>query len=128
MSEANVETVRRFADAYLRGDMEEAMAQLDPEVVYKPVEAAEMVGRDAARSSWRRWAEDWEDLEAVPEDFIDAGDRVLVPVVFRGRGTGSGIEVEGRYYQVLTVRDGQVVRWEEFSERAEALTAAGLPE
>ena len=126
MSQANVETVRRFADAYLGGEMEEALAHLDPEVAYKPIEAAAMVGRDAVRSSLRRWEEDWEDLEATPEDFIDAGDRVLVPVMFRGRGSGSGIAVEGRYYQVLTVRDGRVVRWEEFRERSDALAAAGL--
>ena len=37
-------------------------------------------------------------------------------------------EVEGRFFQVYTVKDGKTVRWEEFSDRAEALEAAGLSE
>jgi ketosteroid isomerase-like protein len=49
-------------------------------------------------------------------------------ILFRGRGRGSGVEVEARFYEVYTVRDGRTVRWEEFSDRAEALKAAGLRE
>ena len=126
MSEENVEVVRRFADAYVRGDLDEALTYFDPEIVLKRAEEAAVVGRDAAGASLRRWEEDWEDLETIPEDFIDAGDHVLVPVLFRGRGRGSGIEIEGRYYEVVTVRDGRLIRWEEFSERSDAEKAAGL--
>jgi hypothetical protein len=47
---------------------------------------------------------------------------------FRGRGRASGAEVEGRHFEVYTVRDRKVIRVEEFSERGEALEAAGLSE
>ena len=41
----------------------------------------------------------------------------------------SGAEVnEGRHFEVYTVRDRKVIRVEEFSERGEALEAAGLSE
>jgi hypothetical protein len=36
--------------------------------------------------------------------------------------------VEGRWWQVMTFRDGLIVRSEVFPERAEALEAAGLSE
>ena len=62
------------------------------------------------------------------EEFIDAGDRVLVTEHHRGRGRGSGIEVDTRLYSVYTVCDGKVVRMDQFTDRPEALEAAGLRE
>jgi ketosteroid isomerase-like protein len=67
-------------------------------------------------------------MEMTSEEIIDAGDHLIHAILFRGRGRGSGVEVEGRFFQVYTFRDGKTVRWEEFSDRAEALEAAGLSE
>lgn len=128
MSQANVDTVRRAVDAYVRGDLDEALANFHPEVVLKRLEEAAVTGRDAVRASLRRWEEEWDDLETIPGEFIDRGEHVVVPLRFRGRGRGSGIEIEGRYWEVVTLRADQVVRWEEFASRDEALAAAGSPE
>jgi hypothetical protein len=35
--------------------------------------------------------------------------------------------VEGRWWQVVTLREGEVARAETYPERAQALEAAGLP-
>jgi ketosteroid isomerase-like protein len=53
------------------------------------------------------------------------GDRVLVTVRFRARGRGSGIAVGARLYDLFTLRKGKIVRMDQFSERSEALEAAG---
>ncbi len=60
--------------------------------------------------------------------FVDIDDRVVVTVRLRGRGRGSGVEVDARFYDVFTLRDGKIVRMDQFTERSEALGAAGLPE
>jgi ketosteroid isomerase-like protein len=62
------------------------------------------------------------------EETIDAGDRVVLSAHHRGRGRGSGIKVDARFYEVYTLREGKIVRVDEFTERAEALEAAGLRE
>jgi len=67
-------------------------------------------------------------LETTPEEFIDAGDQVVAIVHFRGRGRESGIEVDTRTYAVYTLREGKTIGMEEFTERFEALEAAGLSE
>jgi hypothetical protein len=51
-----------------------------------------------------------------------------VAVRFSGRGKSSGIEVDALLYGVYSLRDGRVVRMDEFSERPQALAAAGLEE
>jgi ketosteroid isomerase-like protein len=68
------------------------------------------------------------ELEVTTEEFIDAGDRVLVTAHHRGRGRGSGIEVDRRFYLVYSLRNGKVARADEYADRTEALEAAGLSE
>ena len=128
MSEENVEMVRRASNAYAGGNSEEVLASLHPEIVYKPAEEAAVHGRDAVRASWERWEAEWDEVEMTSEEVIDAGDQVIQAILYRGRGRNTGIEVEGRFFQVYAFRDGKVVRWEEFSQRSEALEAAGLLE
>ena len=53
---------------------------------------------------------------------------MVVTALYRGRGQGSGVPIEARFYAVYTLRDGRVVRVDEFTDRAEALEAAGLSE
>jgi len=75
---------------------------------------------------WERWDGTWDEQETVPEEFIDAGQHVLVTVHYSARGRGSGIKYEERLFDVYTFSDGQCVRKQEFRERSEALEAAGL--
>ena len=59
---------------------------------------------------------------------FDAGDRVVVTARHRGRGRESGVSVDARFYEIYSLRDGKIVRVDEFAERIEALEAAGLRE
>jgi hypothetical protein len=73
--------------------------------------------------------ETFEELRLVPQEFIDAGDRVATRLRHYGRGRESGIEIDVEmYHQVATFRAGRMVRIEYFGEWSEALEAAGLSE
>jgi ketosteroid isomerase-like protein len=128
MSEENVEIVRRFYEDILRGDHAAALRCLAPDVVFTVTQEGSVHGREAIRAMWERWEDDWEEARPVAEEFIDVGDQVVVTVHEWGRGRGSGIEVEGRFFNVVTLRDRKVVRKVEFTERAQALEDAGLRE
>ena len=130
MSQENVETVRRaFAyEFYGRGQRDEAEAIFAPDFVMNPVEEGPSYGLDAIRDNFKRWSDAWGELEVTIAELIDAGDRVVLTAHHRGRGRGSGVEVDTRLYSVYTLRDGRVVRADEYADRAEALEAAGLRE
>jgi ketosteroid isomerase-like protein len=66
-------------------------------------------------------------LSLDPEKFIDVGSRVLVLSRFRARGR-DGMEVRLQLANLWTVRDGQIIRMDAFSDQAAALEAAGLSE
>ena len=59
---------------------------------------------------------------------IDAGDGVVVVGRWRGEGTGSRLPIEATFSSVVTVQDSQIVRYEWFRKKAEALEAVGLSE
>ena len=131
MSEENFEVVRK-AIAYEYdgvGDRAEAEAIFDPDVVMNPVHVIDeqpSYGPHAMRDDWERWASAFAELTVTVEEFIDAGDQVVVVAHHQGRGRRSGVEVDARYYEVYTLRAGRVWRVDEFAERGEALEFAGV--
>jgi ketosteroid isomerase-like protein len=128
MSQENVERVRNSLDAYRRGDYEAASTWLAPDVVWEVGQELPAQGPAAVRDLWKRWDDEWEELETVADEFLDAGDNVVVAIRYRGRGRGSGVEVSDRLFEVHTFRDGECVRKVDFTERSAALQAAGLRE
>ncbi len=122
MSQANVEIVRRF----LSVEVDEALPHADPGIVWNPIEELPTQGHDAVRASLAHWKAEWDDYRLMPEEFVDMGDRVVVTVRLGGRGRGSGVEIDARFYDVYTLRDNKIVRMDQFTERSEALAAAGL--
>jgi ketosteroid isomerase-like protein len=76
----------------------------------------------------RRGPAEFDDARTDADEYIDAGDDVVDPSRFSGRGKRSGIPVEFAMTIVYTVRDERIVRARNFEDRAEAMRAAGLPE
>jgi ketosteroid isomerase-like protein len=130
MSQENVEVVRKAIayEYYGVGDRAEAEAIFDPQVVLNPIDEGPSSGFDAMRADMERWASAFDELKVTVEEIIDAGDQVVVVAHHQGRGRQSGVEVDTRFYELYTLREGKVARMDEYTERAEALEAAGLRE
>jgi ketosteroid isomerase-like protein len=84
-------------------------------------------GHDGMRELWRYWLEAFPDLAWEPEEIIDFGDALLVSTEQRGTGSGSGVAVSKPVFQVFTLRDGLVLRQEDFLDRSDALEAVRRP-
>jgi ketosteroid isomerase-like protein len=80
-----------------------------------------------ARRGLKRWADStrevWDEWRFEREQFVDAGDQVLVLVRVVARGGSSGISLDRQTAHLWTVRDGRVTRCEVYLDRAEALEA-----
>jgi ketosteroid isomerase-like protein len=72
--------------------------------------------------------EAWEERRLEAEEYIDAGDDVVVLLHEYRRGRGSGVELEAKTAVVVAVSGGRVVRIQGYMDRATALEAAGLSE
>ena len=128
MSEENVDKARAFIEAYNRRDFDAAVESFDPEIDWVLPErqsSDSCRGPDEVRRFWEGLDETMEELTLLPQEFVDAGDRVATRLRHRGRGKLSGAEIdEEMYHQVATFADGRIVRMEYFGEWSEALEAA----
>jgi ketosteroid isomerase-like protein len=131
MSKKNVEIVRRIYERWGRGDFRAGTELYDPFVllVLRPEfpDAGAYCGPDEIRRYMREdFLADLEGTVIVGEEFLDAGDSVVVRVNQQATGAGSGAPVGMRYYQVWSFRGRSVIRIESIRGREEALEAAGL--
>ena len=126
----NVEVVRAVFEAFTANDLEAQGRLWHDDAEFIPV-LARLEGHVYRGSEGvREWVEqlerDWEFFEACPDGYRDLGDRVVVLGSWRARGRTSGVELDSAQATwVVEVRDGKVSRWETFTDRDEALRAAG---
>jgi ketosteroid isomerase-like protein len=76
---------------------------------------------------WRSWLIPWDRFEYEPKRWRDAGDRVVVESVQRGR-LATGLEYSTPINNVWTFEGERVIRMQMFITWEEALEAAGLEE
>ena len=127
----SVESLRRAYDEWARGDSSRREL-FDPNI--EGVWTAELPdahvdqGVEAFFASCRQWLSTWEGFRLEAEAFLPAEDKVVVLVVLRGQGKGSGAEVATPAAHVWTMKLGKAIRVAAYMDRAKALEAAGLPE
>jgi uncharacterized protein len=129
MSQENVEIVRRQADAVNRRDVDAVLSDMDPEIEFIPRRAAVQGtyhGHKGIRDFFADTFETFDLFEATNEEIHDLGDRIVSIGKLRIRGKGGGVEVTVPTAIVLALRNGKIVRFEDFSERSRALEAVGL--
>ncbi len=133
MSQENVEIVRRCYGFWAERDFSQLTEIFDPDVV---IDLSRNVfnpdiyrGYDGFRRAVEVIDEVWEGLRIDPEEYVDAGKRVVAKIRISGAGRGSGVETEMKLFNVWTLRDGKVVQLTGgYRDRDEALEAAGLRE
>jgi ketosteroid isomerase-like protein len=130
VSEENVEIVRRVLGIFNEGGVDAVpLDLLDPELTFgMPPEQPDpgvFRGRDVALAALREWSESWETQHSEIERVIDQGDRVVVLTreTLLGRDR---IEVDQRSGNVVTFKDGKILRWDAYWDQGRALRAAGL--
>jgi uncharacterized protein len=135
MSQEHVELLRRGYDALNRAFAtgEDVLPILqewtDPDLV---VEMGVLEGTFHGPEGFNNFIEGQlaiiQDLRSDPDEFIDAGDRVVVPFRLSGRARSTGIPIEYHYVHVWTFRGANAVRLRLYTSKAKALEAVGLRE
>jgi ketosteroid isomerase-like protein len=131
VARGNVEIVKRAFEAFNRGDLDAAVADVAADCRY--IASGAVPGfADAYRGpeGYKRfmgWLVDQFDEARVElAEVIEAGDQVVARVTSKGRGWQSGVETSMDVWQVWTIRDAKAVHGVGFRSREEALAAAGL--
>ena len=142
MSERNVDLVRRIFPA--EADLAEVMRSdnpgafvSDPRVLAPDMEVAfvaalagapgfEGHGIEGMIAGWQDWLIPWDSYVLTAEDFLDAGDKVVMLARVRGRTSRDGVEVEHSPAAVWSVTGAKVTAVTFFLQRDEAFEFAGI--
>ena len=131
MSRENVEQLERFYEAFNAEDIEPLLAFVDPEFVYRTREEFPGGGSydlEAALDRISGLRELFAELRWEPQEFIDAGERTLVVVRQIARGRASGVMLDDSIVHVWLIQDGRARELRVYSQRSQALEAAGISE
>jgi ketosteroid isomerase-like protein len=134
---AKEELLRKLYDAVNRGDIDEALARIHPEVEVRlamdPMEAVagsrrELHGRDGVRKFFELLEESWEGFSVEIKEVVEGVDgRAISFETWTMRGP-QGIEIDTELVDVYGFRDGLVVCNDGFRDKNEAMAAFGLGE
>ena len=130
MMASNLEIVfSDWLDALRRGDIDRIESRLAPDVVQQGVRAELCCsGRDVVVARLRGRAAAPPDVTAL--ELIAVGDQVVLSV--RAPTVGVPVEVDrteprGQANVLFTLRDGLIIRMQDYASREAALSAAGAP-
>jgi hypothetical protein len=146
MSQENVEKIRAmiqpFDDVDVTGidwESEEIREILrrdySPDVELRTLESGIGSGPSSLYQGWdgltrylEEWFEPFSEYRMKVLDYIEAGERVLVPIKASGVGSASGLQVELDLVLSYELEDGLVTRLHQYDTVEQALEAAGLSE
>ena len=130
MSRQNVAAAKRIYEARNRGDVDAVLAEFDSGATWEPHLATlggrPIRGHDEIRSYLKSLQVDWVGFRHEPEEFFDAGDKVVAFLNTYAQGSGSGADVYMAVAHVLRFTDGKCVGYVSYGDREEAMRVAGL--
>jgi uncharacterized protein len=124
MSQKNVTLVQEeIYGAFARGDIPTVLAALDPNIEWGEPQASGLYdaglhqgAQAVAEEIIAPVATYYEEFAVVPQEFVDAGDRVFVLGEFRGKGKVSGTPFVAPFVHIFTLRNGKVTHFRNFTD------------
>jgi ketosteroid isomerase-like protein len=126
-----IEALEQFFSAINRNDMQAVTRDFDPQIVRIEPEgfptAGTYRGIAEVQAHVTKGRATWAEGNCNPEKFLVNGDRVVVYLHARVRLKDSNEWVGGRFADGFEFRNGRIVQYLSFAERAAALEWAGIP-
>jgi ketosteroid isomerase-like protein len=130
MSEQNVALVRSIYEAFGRGDIAAVLGAMSADMVWNEAEnfpyadGNPYVGGDAIVAGvFARLGAEWDGFAPVPEEFLDAGDTVVVLGRYRGRFKATGRSIQAQMAHVWRVAEGKAVRFNQLTDTLQVARA-----
>jgi ketosteroid isomerase-like protein len=127
MSVENVEIARAAYEAFRRGDLKGVGEYFADNVVWETPDTLPtggvFRGRDAVLGNFAELPKYWSKFSVDPDEYIDAGDHVVVRGV--QSVTGPGGSTESRYLHLITLSNGKIVRGEFIADTVKGMQALG---
>jgi hypothetical protein len=128
----NVALVRAIYDAFAAGDIPGVVSRMSPDIVWNEAENFPYADGNPYRGSdailggvFARLGGEWDGFAAVPEEFLDAGDTVVVLGRYRGTYKATGRALDAQLVHVWRVEGGKAAAFQQYTDTLQAARVTG---
>src|SRR4051812_11980424 len=119
MSNENVGLVRAIYDAFAAGDIPGVVGRMSPDIVWNEAEnfpyadGNPYCGPEAILGGvFARLGSEWDGFAAVPGEFLDAGDTIVMLGRYRGTCKATSRALDAQVAHVWRVEGGKATRFQ----------------
>lgn len=123
MSQDNVEVIRRMYESLSEGDVTTVLGQMHQDIEWREAENFIYADRNPYRGPqavlegvFMRLASGWANFSVMPEEWLNAGNHVVVLGTYTGRHKETGREVRAQFAHIWGVAHGRVVRFQQYTD------------
>jgi uncharacterized protein len=123
MSQENMGVIRGMYESFSKGDVTSVLGQMHQNIEWRETENFIYADRNpyhgpqaVLEGVFMRLASEWADFRVMPEEWLDAGNHIVVLGTYSGRHQETGREVRAQFAHIWGVTHGRVVRFQQYTD------------
>jgi uncharacterized protein len=113
---SNIDSIKQVYQAFAEGDIPTVLGALSPEIDWTEAEGFPYAGtyhgpRAVLEGVFMRLGSEWNGFAAIPDEFIDGGDTVVVLGKYSGTYKKTGKSFQANFAHVWKMQDGKAIRF-----------------
>jgi hypothetical protein len=121
MSSQNLKLIQGAYAAFAKGDVPGVLGILDADIAWTEAEGFPYGGtyngpNAVLEGVFMRLGAEWDGFAAVPAEFIDGGDDVVVLGQYSGTYKATGKSFQANFAHIWKMRDGKAVRFVQYTD------------
>jgi len=123
MSQETVQLIRGLYEAFGAGDVPTVLGKMHHDIEWREAEnfiyadRNPYVGPQAVLDGvFMRLGSEWDRFTVTPEEWLDAGNQVVVLGIYTGTHKATGKAVRAQFAHVWAVRGARVLRFQEYTD------------
>jgi uncharacterized protein len=127
MPQTNVDLIQSLYAAFARGDGPAVLASMDPAIVWNEAESFPYADRNPyvgpaaiAEGIFFRLATEWDHFQALPSEFLDAGDTVVALGYYKATYKATGAPLNAQFAHIWRLRNAKITAFQQYTDTAQA--------
>jgi ketosteroid isomerase-like protein len=113
---SNIDSIKQVYQAFAKGDVPTVLGALSPEIDWTEAEGFPYAGtyhgpRAVLEGVFMRLGSEWNGFAAIPDEFIDGGNTVVVLGKYSGTYKKTGKSFQANFAHVWKLQDGKAIRF-----------------